>query len=374
MRVLATTGPSMLLHDLHLAALSLARSLRWYLRFGYLSSPSYRLASYTAYSYVLLGNPEVARRHVQMVLEWNERVPDPVFGPRAEHVLCTLVQPWLMRRREALAPMPRVAEAIRELGDPEFFQYARFSTILYLGLAGDPVPDIERRLREHAASLSTERPWHAPSDRMHRTYRRLLSDTGAGADLEADLEESRATLDVYTPYVSTVWMLVLCVLGRHDLAFAESERVAPLLFRNSPFVHVADHSFYSGIAAARLATRARGALRRRYMYALHRSLKRLRRWSRGGPDFEHMAQLLEAEAARLGGRSALASDLYERAAQRALRQEWIHHAALAHEHRARLLSDERRDTAAEAARAQALRLYRQWGAVAKLAALGNAAE
>ncbi len=320
---------------------------------------------------MLLGNAETARRHTQLALEWNERFPSPIFGPRAEHVIHTLIQPWLMRRREALAPMARVAEAIRELGDPEFFQYARFSTILYLGLAGHPVADTERRLREHAASIASARPWHAASDHMHHTYRRLLEPAHTERDLEADLDAGRSIHAAYTGYVSTVWMLVLCVLGRHDLAFAESERVGEVLFRISPFAHVGDHTFYRGVAAAQLATRAQGAQRRRYVRALRTSLGRLNGWARGGPDFEHMAVILEAELARLRERGTAAVDLYERGAQRALRQEFVHHAALAHELRAGLLAQERRDTAADAARVQAARLYQQWGAAAKVTALGR---
>ena len=82
-----------------------------------------------------------------------------------------------------------------------------------------------------------------------------------------------------------------------------------------------------------------------------------------------MALLLEAEQARARGRGAQALELYERAAQRAPSQEFVHHAALAHEHRAALLTAERRDTAADGARVQAIRLYEQWGAAAKVASL-----
>jgi hypothetical protein len=369
--VIAPTGPSILLHDVNLAAVSTASALRSYLRFGHLSSPGYRLASYAAYSHLVLRNAPLTRRLAKLALEWNESRPNPSFSCRTELVVHTLIHPWIMRRREALAPMARVAEAIREMGDPEFFQYARFLTLLYQGLAGDRVVDIERRLRDHASSVSKARPWHAASDHMHRTYRHLLAEEGPG--LEADLAESGTIIPGYLPYVSTVWMLVLCVLGHHERAFAESERIAPRLFRVIPFVHVADHTFYRGVSAARLATRARGALRRRYLGALRESRKRLRRWADDGPDFEHMALLLEAELARLRGRSAAASDLYERAAQRALRQEFAHHAALAHELRASLLDAERRDTAATAARTQAIRLYQQWGALAKVAALERSA-
>jgi histidine kinase len=366
--ILAPAGSSVLLHDLNLAAMTTSLALRSYLRWGHLSSPSYRLATFSTYSYMLLGGPELARRRVQLVREWNDLVPNPVYGPRAEHVIQVMLLPWLTRRREALAPMGRIAEAVREIGDPEFYQYARFLTLLYVGLAGDPVSDVERRMREHAESVSSERPWHAASVQQHRIYRRLLSDA-SHEPLEADIERSRAVLTGYLPYLITLSMLVFCVLRRDELALAQSEWLGARLFRVVPFVHVADHTFYRGLASARLASRARGATRRRHLRALRESWRRLRRWARGGPDFEHMALLLEAERARLRGRASAALALYERASQRAMEQEFVHHAALAHEQRALLLVHERRDTAASTAHALAVRLYKAWGATAKVAAL-----
>jgi hypothetical protein len=85
-----------------------------------------------------------------------------------------------------------------------------------------------------------------------------------------------------------------------------------------------------------------------------------------------MATLLAAEQARLQGRIDRARGLYEQAAQRAEQQEYLHHCAVAHESRARMLIDLRRETEAAAALAQAANLYREWGAVAKASAVKEA--
>jgi hypothetical protein len=94
-------------------------------------------------------------------------------------------------------------------------------------------------------------------------------------------------------------------------------------------------------------------------------LRRLRRWAKHGPDFVHMASFLEAELARLAGDESRARALYDAAAQRALEQRFVHHAALAHERRASMLVGLRRETEASASLARAVALYREWGAEPK---------
>jgi hypothetical protein len=170
-------------------------------------------------------------------------------------------------------------------------------------------------------------------------------------------------------YTSTLWLLILCVYRRHDLAFAQSEARLDDAFRVMPFVHTADFVLYRGLAAAGLATRERGARRRRYTRVLRGCLARMRRWARAGPDFVHMAALLEAERERLRGAEERARALYEQAAQRALAQEFTHHAALAYESRAQMLIELRRETEAAASLAQASSAYRDWGALAKASEL-----
>jgi tetratricopeptide (TPR) repeat protein len=192
-------------------------------------------------------------------------------------------------------------------------------------------------------------------------------------ELEAQVAASDAWIASHPssadPYIRTHWLFVLCVLGRYDLAFAQSEALGERLFRIVPFVHVADHTLHRGLAAAELALHAGGRSRRRYVRALRESLRRMRRWADSGPDFVHMQTVLEAELARLSSRFEAARKLYQRAVVRAREQRFPNHAALIQERHARLLLALRRDSEAELALREAAALYHEWGALPKVDAL-----
>jgi tetratricopeptide (TPR) repeat protein len=206
-------------------------------------------------------------------------------------------------------------------------------------------------------------------ERCHRAYR-LLSRTDL--PLEDELAQSdewiAADRGSAEPYIRTLWLMVLCVYGRHDLAFAQSEKLGKRLFKITPYVHVADHMFYRGMAAAALARSGPWVERYRFMQQLGRCLRPLRRWAKAGPDFAHMA-LLEAERAHLRGNRARARKLYEEAASAAHQQDFVHHAALAHERLGRALLEERRETEAAGALREAIAFYKTWGARPKAQAL-----
>ena len=82
-----------------------------------------------------------------------------------------------------------------------------------------------------------------------------------------------------------------------------------------------------------------------------------------------MVLLLEAERAHLRGHRAKARGLYEEAARAAQRQDFVHHAALAHERLSQMLLEEGCQTEAAAALREAIGLYQVWGALPKAAAL-----
>jgi tRNA A-37 threonylcarbamoyl transferase component Bud32 len=360
--------------DVRLAILTNCDALERMLRYGRLASPCYSFAAFASFSYLILRDASVARRFANVALEWNRRVPDPLRGPRAEFHLHSSLDPWLMPRRQALAALPRFAEAIRELGDAEYAYYARMLGTAMLTLAGEPVLEALRRMRELADTVTRSGHRYPTPAECHAVIA-LLLDPGA-TPLEALTEASDRRLAEGIarsgePYIRTLWMLVLCVYRRHDLALAQSDALGERLFRIVPYVHVADHTFYRGLACGALASHARGGTAWRLRFDLRRSLRRMRRWAKHGPDFVHMETLLRAEFARLRGQSAHARALYERGAQQAVEQQFTHHAALAHERHGRMLAELRRETEASAAFAQAIALYRSWGAEAKAAQLAR---
>ncbi len=362
--------------DVYLSMLATCLVMRHNLRHGYVGAPGFTLGAHALYDYVLTLDGRMAQRLRDISLTLNERTSDPIYKPRNLFQVHVLLDPYLMRRRQALASSERIAEMAREVGDREFEYYSRFVEANLRALGGEAVAESERRLRSLSEAVSRSGHLYPVPEAAHRAYRLLLEERVSTQDIDRQQEENERWIATHPGsgdvYVRTLWMMVLCVYGHYDRALAQSDLLGERLFRVVPFVHVPDHILYRGLAAAALAEDARGAVQRRYRRVLHRAQRRLRGWARHGPDFVHMVSLLDAERARLRGDPARARRLYEQSAQRARRQDFIHHAAFAHERRASMLLKLRRDTEAAQAMRATSALYEEWGALAKAAELAQA--
>jgi hypothetical protein len=378
MIIFAAAGPVMGRHHIYFAALMTAWVVTRNIRRGYIARPVYSVSAFCWFLRICLNDAENADAMGKLVQQHMHSQPDPVFGPRAEVGIWGTDAPWSMRRRRALAPLERVAESAREVGDLEFSYYARFLKIMYLTLAGDPILVLHGSLHDLANGLCRAGHTYAEPLLLRRPVQMLLAPNADARTLDLEITATEAEIaenpGSAEPYVRTVWMMVLCIYGRWSEVLAQSDKVGERLFLIVPYVHVADHTFYRGMAAAVLATAARGRKRWHYRRMLRQALARVERWSRRGPDFVHMTLLLQAERCRLGGKLRKAHLLYEEAAHGAQHQEFLHHVALAHERRGRLLEAERRSSDASRALAQAAACYRDWGCVAKAVALERECE
>jgi hypothetical protein len=343
--------------------------MRRNIRYGYVARPAFTLSSYITQAYHVLRDAEDARRRSADLLALEEQEHDSIYGPRTRLHRHAILHPWLMRRREALDPLESVTQCFRELGDSEYAYYARFMYIYYRAIAGDPLAETEARLRDLVALVErTVHLYRAPRGCLDAFVTLREGDPDEVERSMAGREPELAADTSGEPYRRTAWLIVLSVFDRQEAAFAQSEALGDRLFQVSPYVHVADHLLHRGIAASALAT-ARSREARGYRRALQACRRSLHRYAKDGPDFLHMAQLLDAERARLRGDEANALALYRRAAQRAIQQGFPHHGALAHERRGRMLLEQRRATEAATAFSDALVHYRDWGADAKVRTL-----
>ena len=368
--VLNTAGASMMRFDALLPALGSSLSLRHFLSRGYPAAPGFAVAAYALYLGIVLGRNDWAARYARAALALNERSSDPVYNLRTEIQIHALILPWVQSRRRAIEPLERLAERARDFGDAEYDFYARLRMTVHSALLGDPIEVALRRQRELAERVQRSGQ-RFPDTAVTCAIYQLLTEEQPRAEVERRIGESDAWIRANPNFgemnIRTLWMMVLCVRGEFDLAFAQSEQLAPNVFRSHPF---GDYTFYRGLSAAALADAdSSPAARRRARRALRQSLRLMRRWARDGPDFVHMARLLEAEWMRLRGRAGAAQRLYEEVAQRAGQQHFPHHAALAHERHACMLAAGRRKIEARRVLRQAIARYRDWGARVKADAL-----
>jgi hypothetical protein len=358
--LITPAGGSMTAETVRLVCLATCFVLDNFRRHGYLASPGLALAGYAASRLAFRRDLRHAEVYARAAASWTERVPHPVQSLRARYVLHAFVHGWIRPRRGLVEELRRVAESARELGDLEYAYYALLQRANYLALSGAELSLVESALEavQHSAiSLAT-----------HRAAVALLRSG------PADPGELRAALDALSSPIAAgrvallspwvFWLEVICVLGNWPRAAALAEEVGESAFEvGSTLSQLADYIFLRGLIAVE-CERGRSARR-----GLTRCLRQLRVWARSGPDFVHLAQGLDAERARMRGRTARAHDLYQAAARRAEEQGHGHHAALLHERRALLFEEQRRDTEAAAALGAAIALYDAWGAQTKVAQL-----
>jgi len=361
--------------DVRLTLLASCFVLEKFARGGCLRSPAYSLAAAAVAEHALFSSAPRLRRQAELVRDWIERMPDPRFVPGARLQLSAQIDPWILPRRTALAPLCEIAELWREQGFPEGVYYAQFLDVFYRIMAGDPIVGMHQRMSDLAACVESAGHEYVEPEACVMVLKQLIASRphpeslpGIVADFDAWLEHRPGSSE---NACRTLMMAVLCVFGAYELALEQSKRISARLFRVLPNVHIADFMLYRGLAAAELALAAGVVRGLRHVIALEDSIRRLRRWARGGPDFLHMLVLLQGKRAELFGRTSRAELLLGRAAELARRQQFVNHAAIASEMRARLLHRQNRVVASEAALREAIEAYETWGVRSKAAELRN---
>jgi predicted ATPase len=351
--------------DVRLMSLLAAATSRVQLRQGYLRGPHLAFAGLASSLCRYSADGARARRYAELAEALSRKIPDPIYRCRTEMVLRGSVYPWLMPRVQCLEHLLQVRDAALELGDREFALYASADRTYGRLFSGVSLSSVLDELAVHVRSpLETSIPSLAiAAIRALETHCETTEIDRNFLALETHFND--------TPQLGThsrlVWVLVMCVLGRHADAFAQSERIG-----DPPTLGTvcADLAFLHALSAASLAT-APGPRRAKYRKILRRATRKLTAWSRHGPDFVHMAELLRGEEAALRNRPHRARAHYDAAARRAKQVGYVHHAALAREREGELLCRLRREIDAARAFERASRLYEEWGARGKVLRLNE---
>jgi len=348
-----------------------AYAVRAYLRHGTLhGGPGYGLASYAAFRAMIRLDLEGTERYARAVAEWLERVDHGPVALRARFVLQAHVNAWILPRRSLLDPLQRLFARAREAGEVEFSSVIYGFRVDYAAYTGEPLSSIieqfeKSRMRHGFGALA---------DFLQRAYRLLLLPDWSHEAMDTEIAalgvQARELRDLRVrPWIQLIhWIHVLLFLGRFDAA----SRFAESLLRESTVVgtagpHFADYTFLRGMAAAGGMSDKRRLQRR----IVRECARKLRVWANHGPDFEPMLRLLDAELARLQGRHRSALRHYEQAAHGSKLRGFVHHAALACERRAELLTASGDHIEAARATAEARGLYAEWQAGFKEVQLGR---
>jgi len=372
--VLSAGAPAMMQERAGMVILLLGYSIRALLRHGALRNPGEMLAAYASFRSVHRQDLKGMYRFANAARYWLERDACAAINLRAQLVLQAYVLAWVGSRRDVLEPLRGLVERAKELGDLESRGFLSLYLADYGAFAGEPLSSLlcdfdELRgfLPLGQADLELDKLYRAAYQLLHTPAGRLDEAREQLEDVGSRFESLHRTGAAYW-VVGVQWLHVLVLLGRFERASAWAEELLPAAREvGTPGVSVADYLLLRGMSAAAIGRR-RPDLSRRLKIA-RTCLRQLKVWARHAPDCKHMCALLEAELLRLRVRPTRALPKYVAAADAAVRRGFVQYAALAHERRASLLRDIRRDRDAEQALKCSLALYTRWQAHAKTQSL-----
>jgi predicted ATPase/two-component sensor histidine kinase len=282
------------------------------------------------------------------------------YRGRVYHTLGTHVLYWTQPLPAAKSSLRRGLQAMKEIGDVTYvgFGYIGLAAIL-LG-CGDSLELVQCEV-EAGLATAQQVKFELALDafagylRLVRALRGQLSDP---CTLD-DCGHHFAGLHMRCWY----WIRTMqaCVIvGDFETARAAARLAEPLLPTTTVFFEVIEYHFYAALVCATFADTGELAEHRRHLAI----------WAETCPEnYENRLALVDAEIARLEGRSVEAMEAYERAIRSARENGFVHNEAVAYEVAARFYRGRGFDTFAHAYVAKAHDCYRRWGADGKVALL-----
>ncbi|WP_244939406.1 AAA family ATPase [Azospirillum doebereinerae] len=288
------------------------------------------------------------------------------------------VVPWTRDVRSERPLLLRAFEEARETGDVTYGGFTSVTLVTSMLAAGDPLAAVQRAAETRLAYVRQVR-FGLCIDILTtqlQTVRALRGLTGAVGSLGAPDFDNAAfearllanpSLDIATCWHGIRTLQLRCIAGEPAAAVEAAERAERLLWTSSGHLEMAEFHFYGALARAGLLGDGVDAEASRHAAAFAGHRDQLREWAGHNPDgFEARFALVEAEAARIDGRTEEAMRGYDRAAQAARRNALPHVEALAHERAAGFYRRLGLATLERACLREARAGYGRWGAVAKV--------
>jgi predicted ATPase/signal transduction histidine kinase len=328
------------------------------------------------------GDYEKGFRFGRLGLELVERQGHQRFRAAVYTNFGSLVMPWTRHVAGSIALVRRAIVAAEETGNVAYSCYARTSLLTLLHAKGDPLAEIQREADDTLAFTERAR-FQVVADgviaqrQLVRMLRGLTPRFGSLA--EGDLDEGRFETHLQDPRVAIAacWYWVRKLQARYHAndfaaALAAAEQAAPLLWTSPSFLETAAYHLYGALARAARLDEAPPEERAQHREALLAHGRQLDDWARHCPEnFRSRAGLVDAEIARIEGRTGDAERLYEEALASARDNGFVHIEAIAYEVAARFWRARGHPLFADTYLQEASDRYRRWGAEGKVRELNR---
>jgi predicted ATPase/signal transduction histidine kinase len=296
----------------------------------------------------------------------------------AQFLYAAFVLRWREPYSVVVARLKRALESAKKAGEMRSAAYAVSANVFFAFAAGRELDDLLRDLEDDIPFLRRTRNEGMIAFQLcyRQSFRCLKGLTGGrnrfvepGFDEEAFLRAAEAVPSLVCLYW-TRRLHTSFVFRDFVVAHGSAEAARQLMGTMAGYVPAVDYLPYSSLCLAALCESGPAGQRAAWLGQIADNQRRLARWAESCPaNFRHFYVLVEAEVARIGGRMAEASDLYDEAIEAASDGGFVHDAAVASELAGRHALSRGRIRIADLYLRKARERFARWGAAEKVRAL-----
>ncbi len=343
----------------------------------------YGNSPYSAYSYILysgilmeaFGRIDLVYEFGNLALKVLENVHERNLSSKIFFIYGVGVRHWKKHISEDLEYLQKSFTEASEKGDFAFASYALHHYMINSFFKGDPLGEL---IEKYAQNYEIMKRYNCTNtlQSFEQMYQFVLNLSGEAEDrlqiagpvfdervmvAEWENTDSMTVLGHYT----VCRMMLLYLNGKYEESVKTAGRGERYLGSMMGLFFIPEYYYYYSLALLACGPDSNDtAARKKRLRRVAANQKKMKKWSRHAPcNFEHKYLLVEAERARLSGRSVDAAlSAYTRAIESARKNGFTHDEALGYERASRFFFDRGFSAIAEPYLHEAVTTYRKWGA------------
>jgi predicted ATPase/signal transduction histidine kinase/tRNA A-37 threonylcarbamoyl transferase component Bud32 len=341
------------------------------------------ISFYGGYGTILcgvLGQYDAGYPFGKLSLALLEKSGTEIVAPKTLVIFYTFINHWKNHVRSGIEPIEEAYLKGLDIGDAQYAASAGFIRLLLNFLTGvnltNLVPETQHYL-DKMATLNQE-SYHLYMKIVYQGLIKIFQDSDDPTALEGDIFSSKAFFgkeykeefqkDGTALFHIAFNGLLLNFLFDNPLEgvkHADEARSHLDVVVSTAYVPV--FHFYDSLVKLKVIRHADKATQRKWMKTILANQKKMKTWAKHSPtNYQHKFDLVEAELMALNNKLAEAERLYKKSIEAADEQQYVNEQAVACELAGRYYARHGNKAAMTNHIEEAIRLYRRWGAHAKV--------
>ncbi|MGK5093563.1 SpoIIE family protein phosphatase [Deltaproteobacteria bacterium TL4] len=353
------------------------KSIEFTIKYGCSSETPLTFAGYGMILCSAFGKVEEGYRFGELAQAFSDRPSAKKLKARTGFVISGLIHHWKHPLRESLPLLLQNYQLGLELGDIEYATLSAHVYCAYAFFAGEPLQELALEMENYTQDIRHYK--QVINTNYNEIFRQVVQNLRHEGDpclaLQGDiydeqehyqehLEANDRTALFLIPF-HKLFLSILFENQEHAIQYAEEAQTQIDALQGT--FHIPLFYFYDALARLAKYPHLPKGEQRQQLRNVAKNYKKLKNWTSYVPgNHQHRLDLIEAERAKVLGKQEQAMHFYTQAIQGAKRHHFIQDEALANNFAARFYLEVGQNTIAQLFFENALMLYQNWGAHAKV--------